>query len=195
MEYRTLDINVTCLEGFQGKSLFFKRPKIYATVSIVGSSRTTQKTPVGKFIGKFQRWDYPMRFYIEESMLQENCLMLMIRLRSSRTLPLCGDEDVGEVYVPIKHLFHKTNYNINDVNCFGHYQVHTPLGKPKGRLHFSYRFSAAKLSSSSLSSSAAIENVNRSSGPPPNSVSEMIISYNNNVLPSAPYCNSLDFIL
>ncbi|XP_015875009.3 protein SRC2 homolog [Ziziphus jujuba] len=159
MEYRSLDINVTCLEGFQVKNLFFKRQKIYATVSIVGSSRTTQKTPVGKFAGSFQRWDYPMRFYIEESMLQENCLMLMIRLRSIRTL--CRDKDVGEVYVPIKQLFLH-----NDHNSYFGYQVHTPSGKPKGRLHFSYKFSDTKRSSSLSTSKAVIENVNLTSPPP-----------------------------
>ncbi|KAF3454515.1 hypothetical protein FNV43_RR04963 [Rhamnella rubrinervis] len=135
----SLDINVRCLQGLKIKNMLFNK-RVYALVSVVGSCRSIQKTPYGKFEAevhktKTWKWDYPMRFHVQESMVQENRLMVVIRLRRNIGC-FCRDKDIGEVYIPIKQLF----YTINGLDNSGTYQVHSPSGKLKGYLTLWYTF-------------------------------------------------------
>ena len=144
MEYRTLDISISSLEGMKTKkvkSLLFKT-RIYAEVSILTTASVSrQKTPLGTFRRKNYEWDYfPMRFYPEESKLQQNSLMLMIQLRKKRLFH--PENDVGQVCVPLKELFDDPQNDIlNCPACLGVYPVLTASGKHKGYLYFSYKFS------------------------------------------------------
>lgn len=151
MDYRAFDIKVECLEGLNSKNMLFNK-RVYAVVSVVGSYRSIQQTPSGKFQAKYKtwEWDYPMRFHVQESMVKENRLMVVIRLRRN-TRCFCRDKDIGEVYIPIKQLF--CTINGLDNSGFGAYQVHSPSGKPRGYLKLCYKFNECS------SRSASVENL------------------------------------
>ncbi|KAK7269354.1 hypothetical protein RIF29_22079 [Crotalaria pallida] len=133
---QALDVNNT-------KILFFKKP-IYAMVSIVGSSPYKQRTPVAKYIGNNKLiWgtttSSAMRFYVEESKLQQNHLVLMIQLMCKRIFG--SDKVIGEICVPLKELY--DNYNgINNISYSTHEVVNPCDDRGHGYLQFSYEFDA-----------------------------------------------------
>ncbi|KAJ4846297.1 hypothetical protein Tsubulata_042180 [Turnera subulata] len=82
-------------------------------------------------------WNYSMRFYIEDWMLQQNHLRIVFQIRQNQIFGR-GHKVVGEVSIPVKALFD---------NCWddkeiqhGTYQVMTSSKKPRGSLFFSYNF-------------------------------------------------------
>lgn len=182
MAYRAFDVNVKCVEGLNNKNMLLFNRRVYAVVSVVGSCRSTQVTPSGKFLSKYKawEWDYPMRFHVQESMVQENRLMVVIRLRRSCRC-FSRDKDIGEVYIPIKQLFHTVGSGL-DNSGFGAYQVHSPSGKPKGYLKLWYKFN--ECSSTRTRSEVVFENFSRfpdSSQSAPSSE----VAYQYQVLPTA----------
>lgn len=133
MEYRTLEITLIAAKGLKNVNLFSKID-VYAVVYIGGGDpRAKQKTPVDKEGNTNPNWNFPMKFTVDETAVQQNRLTLVVNLRAERAL---GDKDVGEVRVPIKELMgeHKSVQ-------FVRYQVRKPSGRPKGELNFSYKFS------------------------------------------------------
>ncbi|PON59903.1 C2 domain containing protein [Parasponia andersonii] len=150
MEYRSLEINLSSLEFVKQPRIindFFFKTRVYAVVSIVTTTSTTRlKTPLAKFInGKNHVWElyFPTRFYVDESKLQQDTVTLMIQIRKKRHFCMDND-DVGEVHVPLKELFDPDMNPPNDIvisNCSCCHVVTSTSGKPKGYLHFSYKFS------------------------------------------------------
>lgn len=136
MDYRPLDINVTCMQGLKATNLFCKK-RLYVVVSIVGNSQSRQETPIGRYKGNDPIWNYAMRFYLEDLMLQQNRLMVVFQIRCSQILG--GDKSIGEVYVPVRDLLYNCTTNDKDTQ-YGVYQVVTRTGKPRGCLYFSYKF-------------------------------------------------------
>ncbi|PON81697.1 C2 domain containing protein [Trema orientale] len=151
MDYRSLDIDITSLEGLKPRNglLLFSKTRFYAVVSLVTTtSISTQKTQLGHFQGRNKyTWSSPnpMRFYVKESKVQQNSAILMIQIRSKRQL--FADKDIGEVYVPLKDLF---DQSLNDTENIAVYQVEmrrktAASFKPAKALHlnFSFKFSGS----------------------------------------------------
>ncbi|OMO68780.1 C2 calcium-dependent membrane targeting [Corchorus capsularis] len=107
MECRTLEITVISAKDLKDVNLFTKMD-VYAVVSINGDHRTAQRTPIDKDCGSNPKWNYIMKFTIEEALAQQNRLNLNFRLKSDRQL---GDKEIGDVAVPIKELLDQNNGN------------------------------------------------------------------------------------
>ncbi|KAK6243062.1 hypothetical protein QUC31_009471 [Theobroma cacao] len=135
MEFRPLEINVISGKDLKDVNLFTKMD-VYAVVSINGDHRTSQKTPVDKDCGSNPKWNYTMRFTVDEANARQNRLNLVFRLKSERQL---GDKDIGVVQVPIKELLDHNNAD-EKVEQNVSYSVRLPNGKAKGVLDFSYKF-------------------------------------------------------
>jgi hypothetical protein len=129
MDYRSFEINLTCLEGMKVKCL--STMHVYAVVSITGNSSSKHQTMVGTYF-----CDNPMRVYLEESKLHQNQLVVTIQLRHRRLLT--GDKPIVEVHIPVKKLFDNCDDYTRDQ--YGVHHVFTPSIKPKGYLYFSYKF-------------------------------------------------------
>ncbi|GLT50458.1 hypothetical protein SLA2020_239440 [Shorea laevis] len=124
MEYRPLEITLISAKDLKDVNLVFKMD-VYAVVTINGDPQTKQKTPVDKDCGPNPKWNYTMKFTVEEAAANQNRLNLVIRLVSDRRL---GDKDIGEVLVPIKE-FLDCKEKVFD------YNVRLPNGKVKGTLN------------------------------------------------------------
>ncbi|XVF41891.1 hypothetical protein PTKIN_Ptkin01aG0316800 [Pterospermum kingtungense] len=133
MEFRPIEIKVISAKDLKDVNLFTKMD-VYAVVSINGDYRTAQRTPVDKDCGSNPKWNYTMRFTIDEAIARQNRLYLVFTLKSERQL---GDRDIGTVQVPIKELLDQ-NDNKGEHNVS--YSVKRPNGKPKGVVDFSYKF-------------------------------------------------------
>ncbi|XP_061338029.1 protein SRC2 [Gastrolobium bilobum] len=138
MDYRRFNIYLKEAGGLNCSKLFFKR-SVYAVVSIIGSSSSPskQQTCVGKYNGTNPTWGLrsSLRFYLEDSELQQDHLVLMIQLMCKRILG--SDKVIGEVYVPLKEL-----YDNSGSTNHGFHQVVKPSGSGKdhGFLYFNYDF-------------------------------------------------------
>ena len=140
MDYRAFKVNVTLVEGIEGVLSFvnfFHKSKVYAAVSITGSSLANQETPLAKYFGEYPVWNCPMKFYLKESKLQENALTLRIQLRRKRMFG--GDEHIAEALVPLKNLF-DGNKNVMDENYCSSWLLSQSGGR-RGFVYFSYYFS------------------------------------------------------
>ncbi|XVF06047.1 hypothetical protein REPUB_Repub06bG0014600 [Reevesia pubescens] len=135
MEFRPLEVNVISAKDLKDVNLFTKMD-VYAVVSINGDHRTSQKTPVDKDCGSNPKWNYTMKFTIDEAAANQNRLNLVFHLKSDRQL---GDRDIGTVQVPIKELLDYNNGN-GKVEHNVSYSVRLANGKLKGILNFSYKF-------------------------------------------------------
>lgn len=136
MEYRTLDLKVLEAKDLKNVNLFSKMD-VYVVVSLSGDPRTAQKTPVDKDGGTSPKWNFHMKFAVDDALAQQNRIGLSFKLRSDRAL---GDRDIGEVYVPMKELLDDAGDGKTErVLSF---QVRRPSGKPQGTLKFSYKFGA-----------------------------------------------------
>ncbi|KAK4388448.1 protein SRC2 [Sesamum angolense] len=136
MERRTLDITLRYAKDLKKLNLI-STMDVYAIVSISGgceNSNQTTRTPADREGGRNPTWDFPMRFVVEETALQQNRLTLDVKLRCERFL---GDKEIGEVHVPVKELLDGGAGGRKFVS----YQVRKPSGRPKGQLTFSYKFS------------------------------------------------------
>lgn len=134
MEFRPLEIKILSAKDLKSVNHFTKMD-VYVVGSISGDRRTAQRTNVDKDGGTSPKWNYPMKFTLDESLLQQNRLTLDLQLRSDRTL---GDKEIGSVHVPIKELIDNAAGNKSDRSVT--YKVVKPSGKPKGTLDFSYKF-------------------------------------------------------
>ncbi|KAL2464049.1 Calcium-dependent lipid-binding (CaLB domain) family protein [Forsythia ovata] len=116
---------------------------VYVVVSISGGDKKSKqktKTPVDNDGDTNPTWNFPMKFTVEESALQQNRLNLVFKLVCQRAL---GDKDIGEVHVPLKELLESSaaagGGSDGKQQRFVSYQVRKPSGKPKGELTFAYK--------------------------------------------------------
>ncbi|PON88305.1 C2 domain containing protein [Trema orientale] len=135
MELRSLEINVISARDLKDVNLMTKMD-VYAVVSISGESHNHQKTKtnVDRASGRNPTWNFPAKFTVDESAAKQNRLTLVFTLFCDRTL---GDKEIGQVNVPVKELLDSSSSSSMQ---FVSYQVRKPSGKPKGELHFSYKF-------------------------------------------------------
>ncbi|XP_059289515.1 protein SRC2 homolog [Lycium ferocissimum] len=138
MEWRPFDITVLSSNDIKNVNLYYPMD-VYVEVSIFGYAKNKKKTFVDKKGGTSPRWNYPMKFTLDEPSLTKPDLSLFFRLRSNRFF---GDKDIGIVTIPIQELF--TDSGSNDdgsVERVVEYQVFTAgTRKPKGTLKFTYKF-------------------------------------------------------
>lgn len=144
MEYRNLDLTVISARDLKDVNLISKMD-VYVVVSLEGDHRGPQKSksPANRDGGRNPVWNFPVKLYVDEPSAQQNRLTLRFKLRCDRAL---GDKDVGEVVVPVKELLNSPAPAHADGKATSQpptvtYQVRKPSGKPKGELHFSYKFS------------------------------------------------------
>jgi hypothetical protein len=132
MEFRSLDLTLISAKDLKDVNMFSKMD-VYAVVSINGDPRTNSKTPIAKDCGTNPKWNYSMKFTVDESAAQQDRLTLVIKLVSDRTM---GDKEIGEVHVPLKELLDRSGKTLNFVT----YNVRMTNGKSKGSLEFSFKF-------------------------------------------------------
>ncbi|GAV85839.1 C2 domain-containing protein [Cephalotus follicularis] len=133
MEQRTIEIDLISAADLKNVNLISKMD-VYTVVYLSGdpSSKQKAKTTVDREGGNNPTWNFPMKFTIDESLAQQNCLTLVFKLKCERSL---GDKDVGEVNVPVKELLDPIPMQTQFVS----YQVRKPSGRPKGVLNFSFK--------------------------------------------------------
>ncbi|KAK3010488.1 hypothetical protein RJ639_012707 [Escallonia herrerae] len=135
MDYRTLELNLISAKEIK-KIGFLVKMDVFAVVSVSGGANAAkQKTPVNSSGDTNPTWNHPMKFTLEEALIQQNRLTVVVRLRCQRTF---GDKDIGEVNVPVKELLEGSGEG--QPLKFVMYQVRKPSGKPKGVINFSYKF-------------------------------------------------------
>lgn len=136
MEYRTLELNIISAKDLKDVNLFSKMD-VYAVVSVSGDTHHPQSatTNVHKDGGTSPTWNFPMKFTVNESLIQQNRLSLEVKLVSHRTL--AGATVIGTVHVPLKELLDNDGGDsLRQVS----YQVRKSSGKAKGTFNFSYKF-------------------------------------------------------
>ncbi|KAL7120092.1 hypothetical protein ACP275_02G101900 [Erythranthe tilingii] len=134
MEYRSLKINVISADGIKDVKLFSKMD-VYAQVSIAGYPQSMKKTFVDKNSGTTPKWNHRMEFIVDEPYLTKPGLSLLFQLKAESTFG--SDKEIGSATIPIHDLF---NPDSTQEDRQVEYQLHTPSGKSKGSLKFSYQF-------------------------------------------------------
>lgn len=137
MEYRNLDITLISAKDIKNVNLISKMD-VYAIVWIDGGDPSAIiRTPTHKEAGTDPKWNFQMKFALDDAAAQQNRLTLIIRLRCQRDL---GDKDIGDVRIPIKEIIGQ-NVGDDKEEQLIKYQVRRPYGKQKGELSLSYKFS------------------------------------------------------
>ncbi|XP_059311206.1 protein SRC2-like [Lycium ferocissimum] len=138
MDWRPLDVMVISATGIKNVNYFFTMD-VYVEVSIFGYAKNTKRTFIDKKGGTNPKWNYPMKFTLDEPSLTKPGLSLCFRLRSDRFF---GDKDIGIVSIPINDIFGQSASGPDgSAEKVVEYQVFTPVsGKPRGTLRFSYKF-------------------------------------------------------
>ena len=136
MEFRNLELNIISAKDLKNVNLFSKMD-VYAVVSISGDplNPQTATTHIHRDGGTNPKWNFNVKFTINESLANQNRLSLEIKLISDRTL--AGDTVIGTVHIPIKELLdNPAGDSFREVN----YQVRKTSGKSQGTLILSYKF-------------------------------------------------------
>ncbi|KAJ4846296.1 hypothetical protein Tsubulata_042179 [Turnera subulata] len=134
MESRPFEVTLISAKDLKDVNLFTKMD-VYATVTIKGDphKKQKQKTPVHRDSGPNPRWNYTMKFTLDEDSLQKDRLTLKIKVKSDRSL---GDRPIGHVRVPLKELLEVKDKEQKQVS----YSVRLPSGKNKGTVVFTFKF-------------------------------------------------------
>ncbi|KAI4338516.1 hypothetical protein MLD38_023565 [Melastoma candidum] len=116
----------------------FTKMDAYAIVSLCGEpplGLQMSKTNVDREGSTNPSWNFPVKFRINEAAAKQNCLTITFLICGDRAL---GDQDVRTVVVPVKELYDggAAMTQMKPVT----YHVRKLSGKPKGALHFSYKF-------------------------------------------------------
>lgn len=130
MSHRTLDISSISAKDLKLKkvSCFSNKMGLYATVSIDGSSNSSeQKTPIDKNGGSNPIWNSPMKFTINDVAAAQQTVV--VKLKAERII---RDKVIGRVCVPMKELL--DNYGDSEGENHTSYTVVTPSGKAMGVL-------------------------------------------------------------
>ncbi|KAK1387601.1 putative cytokinesis protein sepA-like [Heracleum sosnowskyi] len=137
MEYRNLEITLISAKDIKNVNLISKMD-VYAIVWIDGGDPSAiKRSPTHKEAGPDPKWNFQMKFVVDDAAAQQNRLTLIIRLRSQRDL---GDKDIGDVRIPIKEIIGQNVGDDKEEQSIKH-QVRRPDGRPKGELSLSYKFS------------------------------------------------------
>ena len=102
MSHRTLDISSISAKYLKLKkvSCFSNKMGLYATVSIDGSSNSSeQKTPIDKDGGSNPIWNSPMKFIINDVPAAQQTIV--VKLKAERIIQ---DKVIGRIRVPMEEL-------------------------------------------------------------------------------------------
>ncbi|KAK7841992.1 protein SRC2 [Quercus suber] len=136
MSHPTLDISSISAKDLKLKkvSCFSNKMGLYATVSINGSSNSSeQKTPIDKNGGSNPMWNSPMKFIINDVLAAQQTVV--VKLKAERII---RDKVIGRVRVPMKELL--DNYGDSKGENHISYTVVTPSGKAKGVVDLRLKF-------------------------------------------------------
>ncbi|KAK6939828.1 C2 domain [Dillenia turbinata] len=114
--------------------------KVYAKISINGKPKTEKKTPVDKKGKRGPTWNFPVKYSLGERAVTAYGVMLQIELYCKRTC--WKDKYIGEVSVPMKDLFARSNGNSG--GGIVSYEVTRGSHKSQGEVTFSCAFSDVK---------------------------------------------------
>ncbi|CAN8260363.1 unnamed protein product [Cochlearia groenlandica] len=99
--YQPVEINVLSAQDLDAVNLLFK-PTVYVSVSVTRGSRDQQVTPAAVCVKKHLRWNYRMRFSLEDDKVQNNESVFVFQIKTKRLFG--SDQVVGKVFVPVKQL-------------------------------------------------------------------------------------------
>ncbi|GMH07733.1 hypothetical protein Nepgr_009573 [Nepenthes gracilis] len=120
MEFRPVDVKVISASGLKNVNAFTKMD-VYVIGSVTSDPRSIQRTSVDKDGGTNPKWNYELKFTVDEAAAQQNHISLLFQIMSDRAL---GDKEIGRVYVALKDLFDR---------------LQTTSGKLKGTLLLSFK--------------------------------------------------------
>ncbi|CAK9152802.1 unnamed protein product [Ilex paraguariensis] len=130
MDYVKFELNLQSASNLQNIRRLFGRMKVYATVTVKAHCT---KTPVDMTGGTNPVWEFQAKFLIPKSSLRpQDDTMLTIRLYYKRSRG--GDGYIGEVRVPLKELFQRSNQGRDEV-----FETRV-VADPMQQLNFSYKF-------------------------------------------------------
>ncbi|KAK4339651.1 hypothetical protein RND71_041113 [Anisodus tanguticus] len=101
MDWRPFDVTVISAAGIKNVN-YFSTMDVYVEVSILGYAKNTKRTFIDKKGGTSPKWNYTMKFTLDEPSLTKPGLSLCFRLRSDR---LFGNKDIGIVSIPMNEIF------------------------------------------------------------------------------------------
>ncbi|KAJ8529520.1 hypothetical protein K7X08_036355 [Anisodus acutangulus] len=138
MDWRPFDVTVISAAGIKNVN-YFSTMDVYVEVSILGYAKNTKRTFIDKKSGTSPKWNYTMKFTLDEPSLTKPGLSLCFRLRSDR---LFGDKDIGIVSIPMNEIFGQSACGPDgSPEKVVDYQVFTHISRrPRGTLRFSYKF-------------------------------------------------------
>ncbi|XP_030959381.1 protein SRC2 homolog [Quercus lobata] len=133
MECWPLDITLNSAKDLKDLNLFSKMD-LYAIVSIHGdyfnnntNNANQQRMHINKDYGPNPKWNFPMKFTIDVSAVEQNRLALVVKIKAKKKLT--GDKEVGEAHMPIKELHEsygeeskderRTSYNVKTQKAEG----------------------------------------------------------------------------
>ncbi|CAK9139853.1 unnamed protein product [Ilex paraguariensis] len=133
MGYVKFELNLQSASNLQNIRRLFGRMKVYARVTVNDDGSTLVKTPVDKTGGTNPVWEFQAKYIINKSAFRpQDDTMLTIRLYYKRSRG--GDGYIGEVRVPLKELFQRSNQGRDEV-----FETRV-VADPMQLLNFSYKF-------------------------------------------------------
>ncbi|CAK9139851.1 unnamed protein product [Ilex paraguariensis] len=134
MGYLRFELNLQSASNLKNlRRQYGKKMKVYARLTVNDDTRTLAETPVDMIGGTNPVWNYSAKYIIDKSAIRrQDDTMLTIRLYYKRSRG--GDGYIGEVRVPLKELFQRSNPGREEV-------FETSVGAdPMQQLKFSYTF-------------------------------------------------------
>ena len=104
MECRPLDITLNSAKDLN----LFPKMDLYVVVSIHddyfnnNNNANQQRTHIDKDCGPNPKWNFPMKFTVNVSVVEQNRLALVVKIKAKKKL--ASDKEVSEAHVPIKEL-------------------------------------------------------------------------------------------
>ncbi|XP_050278470.1 protein SRC2 homolog [Quercus robur] len=140
--YSPLEITIKSATDLENVNHALKM-EVCAVVSICGSDNynlnsTEQRTPVDTDGHSNPKWNFFAKFNIDIVAAQQNQLALVIKLKSVNLSKPNGEDDIGEVNVPIKNLLDTFGHAEEDEKNVS-YPVKTMAGALRGELIFSFK--------------------------------------------------------
>ncbi|XP_030969838.1 protein SRC2 homolog [Quercus lobata] len=115
MECRPLDITLNLAKDLKDFNLFSKMD-LYAVFLIHGdyfnNNANQQRTHINKDCGPNPKWNFPMKFTVDVSAIEQNRLTLVVKIKAEKKL--AGDKEVGEAHMPIKELLESYGEEMKD---------------------------------------------------------------------------------
>ena len=109
-----MDITLNLAKDLKDLNLFSKMD-LYVVVSIHddyfnnNNNANQQRTHIDKDCSPNPKWDFPMKFTVDVSAVEQNLLALVMKIKAEKKLT--SDKEVGEAHVPIKESSSRATVN------------------------------------------------------------------------------------